>query len=100
MSTRKNSTEKAPKAKKAKKQKVKEPKAKKKKDKKQKAKKGENIAEDAVQESPFGAPQRAPKVRKVQPKAPKDVYTLILLISFLFFIMATVLIYLDLASYK
>ncbi len=33
-------------------------------------------------------------------KAPKDVYTLVLLLSFLFFVAASVLLYLDLASYK
>ncbi len=36
----------------------------------------------------------------VKPKAHKDVYTLVLLLSFLFFLVATTMIYLDLASYK
>ena len=38
---------------------------------------------------------KAPRV-----KAQKDVYTLVLLLSFLFFIAATVFLYLDMASYK
>ncbi len=45
----------------------------------------------------------APKgvsAKAVKPKAHKDVYTLVLLLSFLFFLVATTMIYLDLASYK
>ena len=33
-------------------------------------------------------------------KVSKDIYTLILLLSFLFFVVATVFLYLDLVSYK
>ena len=51
---------------------------------------------DGVQE--FATPAKPPKPPK--PKAPKDVYTLILLLSFIFFVAATVLLYLDIASYK
>ncbi len=40
------------------------------------------------------------KVKKPAVKAPKDVYTLVLLLSFLFFIAATVFLYLDLSTYK
>lgn len=46
-----------------------------------------------AKKTPKGTPK--PKV-----KANKDVYTLVLLLSFLFFIAATVFLYLDLATYK
>ena len=92
MSTRKNSTDKAPKAKK-----VKEPKAKKPK----KGKKGSaDEAAISFEKTSFDAPKAAPKPKRKSPKAPKDVYTLVLLLSFLFFVAATVLLYMDLASYK
>ena len=39
-------------------------------------------------------------VKVVKPKAHKDVYTLVLLLSFLFFLVATTMIYLDIVSYK
>ena len=100
MSIRKNSTEKAPKPKKVKEpkaKKVKEPKAKKEKVKKSKGKKAE---EESFGDSSFDAPQAVPAPRRKAPKAPKDVYTLVLLLSFLFFVIASVLLYLDLASYK
>ncbi len=53
-----------------------------------------SLLEDAVT-TPSQA--RAPKPRV---KAPKDVYTLVLLLSFIFFVAAVVLLYLDIASYK
>jgi hypothetical protein len=98
MSTRKNSTEKsAKKTKEPKVKKVKEPKPKKEKAKKSKGKKG---TEESFGEASFEQPKQAPVTRRKAPKAPKDVYTLVLLISFLFFVIATVFLYLDLASYK
>ena len=42
----------------------------------------------------------APRSSTSAGRPQKDVYTLILLLSFLFFVAATVLLYLDLASYK
>ena len=53
-----------------------------------------SLLEDAATTS---AKTRAPKTRA---KAPKDVYTLVLLLSFIFFVAAVVLLYLDIASYK
>ncbi len=98
MSTRKNSTEKsAKKTKEPKVKKVKEPKPKKEKVKKSKGKRG---TEESFGEASFEQPKQAPVTRRKAPKAPKDVYTLVLLISFLFFVIATVFLYLDLASYK
>lgn len=85
MSIRKSSTEKT--ADKSKKSKVK------------KGKKDQKRSQD-VSEVAFNNPAKAPRVRTKPPKAPKDVYTLVLLISFLFFIVASVLLYLDLSSYK
>ena len=98
MSTRKNSTEKsAKKTKEPKVKKVKEPKPKKEKVKKSK---GNGGTEESFGEASFEQPKQAPVTRRKAPKAPKDVYTLVLLISFLFFVIATVFLYLDLASYK
>lgn len=94
MSIRKSSTDKEPKAKK-----VKEPKPKKSK----KGKKGSDSMEESgisFEKTSFDAPKAAPKPKHKSPKAPKDVYTLVLLLSFLFFVVASVLLYLDLASYK
>ena len=100
MSTRKNSTEKsAKKTKEPKVKKVKEPKPKPKKEKVKKSK-GKKGTEESFGEASFEQPKQAPVTRRKAPKAPKDVYTLVLLISFLFFVIATVFLYLDLASYK
>ena len=97
MSTRKSSTEKASKKQKEPKvKKVKEPKVKKEKVKKTKSKREseESLGEVSFESAP------APVPRRKAPKAPKDVYTLVLLLSFLFFVIATVFLYMDLASYK
>ena len=98
MSIRKSSTDKAPKAPKAKKEKV----------KKEKVKKGKKspVVDDAVSfdndtfDAPMASKKGSSKPKRKSPKAPKDVYTLVLLLSFLFFIAATVFLYMDLASYK
>jgi len=90
--------EKAPKAPKAKKEKA--PKVAKPK----KGKKGAVQEESINFDDSFGmepvAKARKPKVKKYQPKAPKDVYTLVLLLSFIFFVASVVMMYLDIASYK
>ncbi len=102
---------KAEKVKEPKAKKVKEPKAKKEKapkvPKAPKAKKGKKgaVAEETTNlDDAFGAEPvaraRKQKVKKYQPKAPKDVYTLVLLLSFIFFVASAVLMYLDVASYK
>ena len=91
--------EKAPKAPKASKA-PKAPKA----PKAKKGKKGAVAEETTNLDASFGmdpvASARKPKVKKYQPKAPKDVYTLVLLLSFIFFVASIVMMYLDVASYK
>jgi len=88
--------------------KAKEPKAKKvkapKEPKVKKGKKGAVAEETTNLDASFGmepvASARKSKARKYQPKAPKDVYTLVLLLSFIFFVASVVMMYLDVASYK
>jgi len=88
--------------------KAKEPRAKKEKaPKAPKVKKGRKgaVAEESTSlDASFGmepvASARKPKAKKYQPKAPKDVYTLVLLLSFIFFVASAVFMYLDVASYK
>ncbi len=88
MSIRKSSTEKV--------KKEKAPKVK--KEKKSKKSKG---TDDSASLDAFAAPApKKVKVKKPAVKAPKDVYTLVLLLSFLFFIAATVFLFLDLSTYK
>ncbi|MBQ9874011.1 MAG: hypothetical protein IJM30_06075 [Thermoguttaceae bacterium] len=58
----------------------------------------EGFSDDSFAPSPVG--KRAPKAKAPRVRAPKDAYTLVLLISFLIFIAATVFMYLDLNSYK
>ena len=102
---------KEPKAEKVKEPKVKkpkEPKAKKEKAPKapkvKKGKKGAVVEDASSLDAAFGmepvASARKQKVKKYQPKAPKDVYTLVLLLSFIFFVASVVMMYLDVASYK
>lgn len=86
MSPRNSTKTKEPKAPKAKKEKA--PKAPKEK-KAKKSKKG-SAEFDAAPRKPVAPPR----------KVPADVYTLTLLLSFLFFVGAVVMLYLDLASYK
>ena len=67
--------------------------------KKEKKRKGQ--ADAAFDGDSFAAPVAKAKKAKVPArKVPADVYTLILLLSFLFFTAACVMMYLDLGSYK
>ena len=82
MFTRKNSTDN-----------VKQPKA-------PKAKKNKKVDSSEFSNDDSFTPVVTKKAKKPHAKAPKDVYTLVLLLSFLFFVAATVFLYLDLGSYK
>lgn len=67
--------------------------------KKEKKRKGQ--ADAAFDGDSFAAPTAKAKKAKVPArKVPADVYTLVLLLSFLFFTAACVMLYLDLGSYK
>ena len=66
-----------------------------------KEKKRKSQADAAFDGDSFAAPVAKAKKAKVPArKVPADVYTLILLLSFLFFTAACVMMYLDLGSYK
>ncbi len=68
--------------------------------KKEKKRKGQT-ADAPVDADSFAAPVAKAKKAKVPArKVPADVYTLILLLSFLFFVAACVMMHLDLSSYK
>ena len=68
--------------------------------KKEKKRKGQTV-DASLDGASFDAPVAKTKKAKVPPrKVPADVYTLILFLSFLFFIAAGVMLYLDLGSYK
>ncbi len=68
--------------------------------KKEKKRKGK-AADASFDGDSFAAPVAKAKKAKVPArKVPADVYTLVLLFSFLFFTAACVMLYLDLASYK
>ncbi len=70
--------------------------------KEKKSKKGSAASVDldsSLLEDAATAPSRT-RAQKPQVKAPKDVYTLVLLLSFIFFVAAVVFLYLDIASYK
>ncbi|MDO5309351.1 MAG: hypothetical protein Q4G03_07655 [Planctomycetia bacterium] len=124
MSTRKNS-DKAPKPKKEKKEKApKTPKASKSKKSSKKKGKGADVEDAPIANDDFvssgvasdsfdndsapiepvaAAKPKKTKVKKQKqphPKAPTDVYTLLLLLGFIFFIAASVFMYLDVSSYK
>lgn len=67
--------------------------------KKEKKRKGQ--ADATFDGDSFAAPTAKVKKAKVPArKVPADVYTLVLLLSFLFFTAACVMMYLDLGSYK
>ncbi|MBQ5789354.1 MAG: hypothetical protein IIW01_03610 [Thermoguttaceae bacterium] len=67
--------------------------------KKEKKRKGQ--ADAAFDGDSFAAPTAKTQKAKVPArKVPADVYTLVLLLSFLFFTAACVMLYLDLGSYK
>lgn len=63
-----------------------------------------DVSKNASPSEPAGQPSFEPslnkKVKVKAPKAPKDVYTLVLLLSFLFFTVASVFLWLDVSSYK
>jgi hypothetical protein len=66
-----------------------------------KEKKSKGQADATFDGDSFAAPTPKAKKAKVPArKVPADVYTLILLLSFLFFTAACVMLYLDLSSYK
>ena len=68
--------------------------------KKEKKRKGQ-AADASFDADTFAAPVAKTKKAKVPArKVPADVYTLILLLSFLFFTAACVMLYLDLGAYK
>lgn len=68
--------------------------------KKEKKRKGKG-ADVPVEADAFAAPvAKVKKAKAPARKVPADVYTLVLLFSFLFFTAACVMLYLDLGSYK
>ena len=68
--------------------------------KKEKKRKGKT-ADASLEGDSFAAPvAKAKKAKVPASKVPANVYTLVLLFSFLFFAAACVMLYLDLGSYK